>query len=231
MASNNYKAPPTLGKSSSYDNWLKEIAIWQTFTDITPKKQGSAIFLTLEGKAREAVLELEVKDINCDDGVKNVLAKLDTLYVRDKVQTAYEAYDRFEKFQRNSEMSMSDFMIEFERLLSKTKSFGTTMSSDLLAYRLLKAANIPEQQQHFARATVKELTYEEMKSQLKKNFGDSCSSDSDGSAMVKIEPTFEAHSEYDTMYGQFYGRRGSGRSRPYQRGSWWKRLPQRFWFS
>ena len=98
MASNNYKAPPILPRSSSYDNCLKEMAIWQTFTDIAPIKQGSVIFLTLESEAREAVLELEVRNINCEDGVKNVLAKLDTPCVRDKVQTAYEAYDRFEKF-------------------------------------------------------------------------------------------------------------------------------------
>ena len=42
------------------DSWLKEIKIWQNFTDIEKKKQGSAIFLTLEGKAKEAVLELDV---------------------------------------------------------------------------------------------------------------------------------------------------------------------------
>ena len=38
MASN-FKAPPSLEKSTSYDAWLKEISIWETFTDIDIKKQ------------------------------------------------------------------------------------------------------------------------------------------------------------------------------------------------
>ena len=65
---------------------------------------------------------------------QNIIAKLDSLFLNDKVQTAYE---KFEKFERLSEMSMSDYMIEFERLLSKTKSHGTSVSSDILAYRVL----------------------------------------------------------------------------------------------
>ena len=219
MASNNYKAPPALEKSSSYDNWLKEIAIWQTFTSLPAAKQGSAIFLNLEGRAKEAVLELAVAEINCEKGVENVIKKLDSIYVRDKVQTAYEAYDKFERFQRTPDMSMSDFIVEFERLLTKTKSYGTTMSSDILAYRLLRSANIPEHQEQLARATVKELSYAEMKSQLKKIFGDTSASNGE-STMVKVEPTYEAHTEYDTMYGQSYNRRGFSRSRPFQRGTW-----------
>ena len=41
--------PPSLEESTSYDAWLKEISIWQTFTDTDIKKQGLAVFLTLEG--------------------------------------------------------------------------------------------------------------------------------------------------------------------------------------
>ena len=56
----NIKAPPSLSKCISYEAWLKEIEIWQAFTDLAKAKQGPAIFLTLEGRAREAVLELEL---------------------------------------------------------------------------------------------------------------------------------------------------------------------------
>ena len=224
MASHNFKAPPALSKSSSYENWLKELAIWQKFTDIKKENHGSGLFLTLEGKAREAALELPLDSIASENGVKNIIAKLDTLFLKDKVQTAYEAYEKFEKFQRPSDMSMSDYMIEFERLLSKTKSHGTTMSSDILAYRLLNSANLPEQQKQLARATVGDLTYEQMKSQLKKIFGDSSATDSENSALIKIEPTYQSQLEHDTWYGQGYGqgygRRGSNRARPpFQRGS------------
>ena len=87
MASH-FKAPPSLEKSTSYGAWLKEINIWQTFADINIKKQGPVVFLTLEGKARKSILELDVKDINC-----NCLNKL---YLKYKRQTAFKTYEQFE---------------------------------------------------------------------------------------------------------------------------------------
>ena len=109
----------------------------QCFTDLSKSRQVPAIFLTLEGKTREAILELEVDKLSCDGGVKNIIEQLDKLYLKDKTQTAYLAYDQFEKFRRSSTMSVSDYIIEFERLLNKTKEHGSDMSSDILAYRLL----------------------------------------------------------------------------------------------
>ena len=110
-------------------------------------------------------------------------------------------------------MSMADYIIEFERLLSKTKHYCTVMSSDILAYRLLKSANVSEQHEQLARATIKGLTYDQMKEQLKKIFGDQTLSNE--SVSVKIEPVYETHVEYDTLYGANY------RGNTYSRG----RLP------
>ena len=75
--SHNIKAPPALSKSSSYETWLKEIEIWKAFTEIPVAKQGPAIFLALEGKAREAVLELDIGEIKGENGIDNIVKKLD----------------------------------------------------------------------------------------------------------------------------------------------------------
>ena len=157
--SHNIKAPPALSKSSSYETWLKEIEIWKAFTEIPVAKQGPAIFLALEGKAREAVLELDIGEIKGENGIDNIVKKLDSLYKKDAAQVAYESYDKFERFQRSPEMSMKDFVIEFERLLCKTRSHGAIMSDSILAYRLLKSANVSEQHEQLARATKGELKY------------------------------------------------------------------------
>ena len=76
----NFKSPPALNENSVCEQWKKEIAIWQAFTDLCTEKEGKAIFFTLSGKAREAVLELDVSKLTDKDGVKNVILKLDTLY-------------------------------------------------------------------------------------------------------------------------------------------------------
>ena len=117
--SSNIKAPPSLSKCSSYEAWQKEIKIWQAFTDLPAGKQGPGIFLTLEGRSREAVLELDVAKISAADGVKTIIEKLDGLYLKDKTQSAFEAYDAFEKFRRPSDMTIGEYINQFERLKAK----------------------------------------------------------------------------------------------------------------
>ena len=83
MAPTNCKAPPWLTSSTCYEDWLKEIEVWQAFTDLTDEKQGPAIFLTLEGKARETVLDLDIKEIKAKNGVESIVKALNKLYLKD----------------------------------------------------------------------------------------------------------------------------------------------------
>ena len=46
------------------------------------------------------------------------------------------------------------------------------MSDDILAYRLLKSADLSEQHEQLAKATVSDLKYDLMKDQLQRIFGD-----------------------------------------------------------
>ena len=95
----NFKAPPSL-ENNIYDACLKEISIWQTVTDIDIKKQWPDVFLTFEGKACKSALELDVKDINCDSSIQNIINCLNKLYLKDKIQTAFRHI--FEKYRRPS---------------------------------------------------------------------------------------------------------------------------------
>ena len=47
------------------------------------------------------------------------------------------------------------------------------MSEDILAYRLLKSANLPNEHKQLIKATLPELQYDSMKDQLKKIFSNS----------------------------------------------------------
>ena len=42
-------------------------------------------------------------------------------------------------------------------IMNKTKQYGTTMSTDVLAYRLLKSANLSETHEQLARATINKI--------------------------------------------------------------------------
>ena len=40
----------------AYAEWKKELDIWDDFSDLDSTRKGGALFLTLAGKARDAVL-------------------------------------------------------------------------------------------------------------------------------------------------------------------------------
>ena len=65
------------------------------------------------------------------------------------------------------------------------------LPTGVLAYRLLKSANVSDERQQLARATLSELTYENMKKQLKAIFDNSSSTMSVDTA-IKVENTFQA---------------------------------------
>lgn len=51
----------------------------------------------------------------------------------------------FEKYSQPNDMWISEFINQFEQFLSKKKKKnGSNMSSDILAYHLLKAGNLSE---------------------------------------------------------------------------------------
>ena len=220
MSSN--KTPPLLTKSKSYEDYKKKLSIWSKITSIPKKDQGGAILLTLENEAEDKVLELDENDIICDQGVENIIKQLDKIYKKNETLEKFEALDSFETYRRLPEESINDFIIEFDKRLNRTIKLGTTMSDDLLAYRLIKSANLLEQDERVVKATCK-LNYSEVKDKLKSMFGDAVSSkSSDFHVNVKAEEVFDSthefqnNSENTTLYIRGKNR---GRYRGNHRGS------------
>ena len=216
-----YKAPPALTKDITYATWKKEISIWQLFTSLERKKQGPAIFLSLSSQAHEAVLELELDELNDDNGVKNLLEKLDKLYLKDDTHSADEAYKRFETFSRAPSMTVSDYIIESESLYNKAKQHKMELPDGVLAYQFLNSANISSHHKQLVRATLPELSYQSMKDQLKKIFSDPTNlfSDAKQEQPIKVEPAMEAQDVYySSNHAEFNSYRGHGRGGAHGRG-------------
>ena len=173
MSKSRNKEPPSLKTAKSYDDWIKLMTIWQAFTDLDKKKQGPALLLSLEDEAQDAALSLSQAEITSDDGVKKIIEKLDGLFKKDETLKKYHALDAFETYKRPANTTIQQYLIEFEKRLNKTKSFGTTWSDDILAYKLLKNANLSENNEQLTKATIVDLTYDSMKIKLKNIFGES----------------------------------------------------------
>ena len=108
----------------SYSEWKKELEIWSDFTDLGKEKQGGAVFLTLTGKARQAVLLGVTRDkIKSDKGLDEILECLHGLYQLDVSQSGYAAYDDFTNYRRPVYTSIQDYLVEFNIKYNKIKSF------------------------------------------------------------------------------------------------------------
>ena len=169
------------------------------------------VFLSLEGTAREAVLELNTAVLNSEDGMKKLYEKLDTLFLEDINQSAFRANEAFENYQRPPGTSLEDFLIEFGWLVAKLKDFNILLSEPVLAFRALKSANITKDNQKLVKATVSELTLSSMSKQLQKIMHEHSSSDSSPNTslvVVKNEMDIVKNTENNQMNptAVYYGR-------------------------
>ena len=97
------KAPPQFNPDNdNYEQFKKDIAIWELLTELDAKKKGPAVYLSLQKKAREAVRNLTIAAISAEGGLKTITDRLDEVYLADKNTRAYEAFQTFYKCKRES---------------------------------------------------------------------------------------------------------------------------------
>ena len=107
---NAHLAPPLL-IPEKYRTWRKEMTFWEMATSVPAAKRAPTVFLTLKGKAREAVLEMDPESLNKDGGMNVLYGKLDKLFKIDSNQAALKAYGDFEKYVRPKDISISNLQI------------------------------------------------------------------------------------------------------------------------
>ena len=71
---------------------------------------GPAVYLTLTGRAREAVRDLKPADIGKETGLDEIIVKLDAVYLKDENTCAYVAFKEFELLVAKSLVNLSSNM-------------------------------------------------------------------------------------------------------------------------
>ena len=209
--------PPALNDGDDYDEWAREVKIWQLVTDIAKAKQGALVYLSLQGKARECCKSIEIEKLQGDHGIDILLDKLKELFAKDSEQAAFMAYEKFETYIRPKDVDMNDFINEWERRYGKIKEKAMELPDGVLAYRLLKSANIDSIKQTMVRSSIAKLSLDEVKKQLKAVHDNTVQSSSTATDVaIKLENTYfceDGHmnkdEEYNTLYT--YSSRGRGR--------------------
>ena len=178
--------PPT--GADNYTLWRKDIDLWKKLTDTPKSKMGVALQYACRSNRRihEAVLNIAETEVDCEEGIANVLKVLDTLHNIDEKETALQLYEEFEVLKRKHDQKVSDFILQFEASYNKTKNAGHVLSDELLASKLLRALNLSDTDHRIVRASVTTFTMEEVKAVLKKTHSVSTYN----STEIKIEPTY-----------------------------------------
>ena len=199
--------PPYNAQSDDYAKWKKRFKVWQGCTEVQKAKQGGLLVLRLDDNTQDAVLEsVSYEDIKTEGGVDKVITKLDEMFKKDPTFTAFQVYEEFERYRRPANVSIIQYLTEFEKRLSKVKANGTTMSDDVLVYRLLKSANLKESEEQLVKMTIVEMKYDKMVEQLKKAFvGISVSSNTAEASgdSIHIKEEQEEELENDTLYNNW----------------------------
>ena len=183
------KLPPE--PSDNYTLWRKDIEVWKKLTDTPKAKMGVALQYACRNKERlhEAVLNIPDEQVDGEEGITNVLKVLDELHCVDKRDSALRCYNDFESLIRKDRQNIADFILEFEALYNKAKTNGNQFSDDLLAYKLLKAANLSESDERMVKASTSKFEFKSIKETLKRTFGETTGTIRE-EIRIKQEPLF-----------------------------------------
>lgn len=166
--------PPELTPSCSYNQWKRDVRIWQLGTSVGETKQAARAILRMTGKVREYASRVPVDELKKVNGLEILITELDKYFKKDATQEVFLAIEELENFRRDA-MTITEYIEEFTRLTGRVKELldnKDPYEDGVLAYRILKQASLSEPDQKLVRATVTKLTFDEMVVGLKRCLGD-----------------------------------------------------------
>ena len=114
--------------------------------------------------------EITAIDVNNKNGMKLLIEKLDKVLERNKINEAYLVYSIFINVHMSDEISMTDYIIDFEHLYHKMTNHEIPLQNTVLTIKLLDGAKLSEDERKLALTLGNNLEFETMKSALKQIF-------------------------------------------------------------
>ena len=181
---------PTLENGESYPTWKEDIRIWAAICGLDKNEQALHIHLSLSGRARTASSEIGMADLNKDDGVDTLIAKLDDLFLPEKERRQFLAFNNLYNLRRSDDISIKTFVADFEHYYYKFTQESMTLPDPVIAFMLLSACNLAESQAHLVMSALTKVSYAEMKAIIMRVFGSDVkhiSPGNEGNIEVKTE--------------------------------------------
>ena len=197
--------PAFVGENKSYAEYKADLHMWSRISGIDRKVQAEMVVYRLEGhpsRIKEKIMtQIGEKLQNNENGIDELLVFLDTIYTKDEMADAWDRFSEFSSFVRKKEVKMSDFVADWQNCYYRAKKVGCDYPDIILAFKLLKDANLEEMDiklvltgVDFQAGKEDKNLLEQVKSSLKKFKGRSVISEKDDKA-VKVDETLVSEME------------------------------------
>ena len=163
--------PPSLEKTKTYEGFKQEVLAKEQAGNC-----GVALSLPVddEHQIKDKIFDqIPLDALKTDFGLNILIAFLDKHLAEDDLADSVENFDDFDDFRREDGKSIHEYIAMFDakyRNIEKKKKM--TLPSEILAFRLLKKANITKEERLLVLTDMnyeqKSTLYEEAKSSLKK---------------------------------------------------------------
>ena len=210
--------PPDLS-SGNYELYKEKLLAWQMVTDISVDKQGIVIALTLPNDDKHKIQEevfsqIGREKLSQENGLNTLINFLDSKLMKDDLSDSLEKFEEFEDFQRVNGQNITEYIAAFDSRYRKMEKFKIKLPSEILAFKLLRRANISKEEKMLVLTGMnyanRETLYEEAKQSLKKFKGDITEGSISTAASVKLEPAFLAENEEALLAAGYY-KQGQGK--------------------
>ena len=141
-------------------------------TDVKEQQRAMTIHFSLSGRAMDASNQIPDDDLLCKDGVKVLLAKLDSLFLPTKGLRQFAEYHIMHNLRRKPGTSINDFICDFENTYFKFKREGLEIADPCLALQLLSSCALSDDKSQLVMSSVTDdVTYKDVKAALQRIFG------------------------------------------------------------
>ena len=174
---------------------------------------------------------MTLDDLKKSEGLDLLIQYMDKKLGKDDLANCIEKYEDFDSFVRESNQTMTDFISKFDQKYNKIVKLNMTLPSAVLAFMLLKKANISKSEKMLVLTGMdynkKEELYDQAKKSLLKFKGEQGGGgEASAVSSIKLEPVFLANQE-EALWNAGYVRRNAGRRYRGYRGRPWQNFQRR----
>ena len=129
----------------TFRQYEKQLALWEFETEVPKAKRAVKMLRQLSGVASTAVDDLEVSEIACEDGVKNVLGKLREFFMPHLEVSLPRAFETAVYGQpRGSKESFAEYTKRMERAFTNLAKEGVDLPDGAKGYIMYRQASLNE---------------------------------------------------------------------------------------